>query len=288
MINRVSTFFLFLCLLHAALAPGHTGTIPVPLQPPPPDYSLAGDEELLYEVSWWIVKLGTVRIRVLDAGGDSAGTDRDSAGAGSVVRADVDTYEELPFTSLHAVSETAMDDECYSVSSLSISQDGDAWRTTRYSSPRGGGRLFVERGTTPDRDSRDFLIGKVDTLAIPSRIQDGLSIFFFARANLMAPGEISVPTVVEGTAGRTVFHFPGERTSEEIDAVDYPIDVIGFEGVAEFSGIYGLTGDFEGWFSNDDARVPIRAVMGVMLGSVKIELIGWHRDGWDPPRHPED
>jgi hypothetical protein len=53
----------------------------------------------------------------------------------------------------------------------------------------------------------------------------------------------------------------------------------------EFSGIYGLTGPFEGWFSNDDARVPIRANMEVMLGSVKVELIGWNRGGWNPPRH---
>jgi hypothetical protein len=70
----------------------------------------------------------------------------------------------------------------------------------------------------------------------------------------------------------------------EIDAVDYPIDVVGFEGNAEFVGIFGLTGGFDGWFSNDEARVPIVAHMKVILGSVTLELMSWKRPGWTPPR----
>jgi hypothetical protein len=279
--KRASVFLLLLSLLPAGLAPGHIGPPSRPAPFPPPDYAVTGGEELLYEVSWWIVKLGTIRMRVMDAG-------EDSTGARPVVHADVDTYEHLPFASLHAVSETMMDEACYSVSSVNISQNGDAWNTIRYNYDSAQGRLFVERGTTPDRDSRQFSVKTVDTVNIDGRFQDGLSIFYFARANLLARAGMSVPTVVEGAEGRTVLHFPGERTSEEIDAVDYPIDVIAFRGVAEFSGIYGLSGDFEGWFSNDDARVPIKASMQVMLGSIDVELIGWHRDGWTPPRRPED
>jgi hypothetical protein len=45
-----------------------------------------------------------------------------------------------------------------------------------------------------------------------------------------------------------------------------------------------LTGDFEGWFSNDEARVPILAKMKVILGSITIELMRWKRAGWTPPR----
>jgi hypothetical protein len=66
--------------------------------------------------------------------------------------------------------------------------------------------------------------------------------------------------------------------------VEYPVDVVKFEGVAEFKGIFGLTGEFTGWFSNDDARVPIKANMEVIIGSVTIELMQWKRAGWLPPR----
>jgi hypothetical protein len=59
---------------------------------------------------------------------------------------------------------------------------------------------------------------------------------------------------------------------------------VGFDGRADFVGIFGLTGGFEGWFSNDEARVPIMAKMKVLIGSVTIELMRWNRPGWTPPR----
>ena len=55
-------------------------------------------------------------------------------------------------------------------------------------------------------------------------------------------------------------------------------------GTADFTGIYGMSGDFEGWFSNDEARIPILAKMKVIIGSVTIELTRWTRTGWSPPR----
>ncbi|MEE8115035.1 MAG: DUF3108 domain-containing protein, partial [Nitrososphaerales archaeon] len=78
-----------------------------------------------------------------------------------------------------------------------------------------------------------------------------------------------------------------KRSTVETDFVDYPVDVIGFEGRAEFVGIFGMTGDFEGWFSTDEARVPILAKMKVIIGSVTLELMQWKRLGWKPPRGHE-
>jgi hypothetical protein len=70
----------------------------------------------------------------------------------------------------------------------------------------------------------------------------------------------------------------------EVDAIDYPVDVVHFDGHLDFVGIFGLTGGFEGWFSNDEARVPIMAKMKVLIGSVTVELMKWNRQGWTPPR----
>ena len=47
--------------------------------------------------------------------------------------------------------------------------------------------------------------------------------------------------------------------------------------------IFGLTGVFEGWFSDDAASVPISAKMHVLIGSVRIELLRWKRSNWTPP-----
>jgi hypothetical protein len=100
----------------------------------------------------------------------------------------------------------------------------------------------------------------------------------------MTPQKLNIPTVVNEKKGNTFINFTGERTDETIDAVDYPIDLIHFEGQAGFVGVAGLTGGFEGWFSNDAARVPVIAKMKVLLGNVRIELMKWKRAGWDPPR----
>jgi len=48
-------------------------------------------------------------------------------------------------------------------------------------------------------------------------------------------------------------------------------------------GNYGLSGKFEGWFSDDDAHIPIKAKMNVYVGSVVIELVKWKRGSWNPP-----
>jgi len=51
--------------------------------------------------------------------------------------------------------------------------------------------------------------------------------------------------------------------------------------------VFGLTGGFSGQFSNDNARIPIIARMNVILGSIKVELKSWKREGWRPPKFVE-
>ena len=128
---------------------------------------------------------------------------------------------------------------------------------------------------------------KHDTVRVDTLYQDGLSLFYFARAKLHSRGTLSIPTVVSEAKGITTIDFREERVHEEIDAVKYPIDLIHFEGEAGFVGIFGLTGGFEGWFSNDAACVPVLAKMKVLIGSVRIELVRWKRRSWEPPRFPE-
>ena len=125
-----------------------------------------------------------------------------------------------------------------------------------------------------------------DTLKINAFYQDGMSLFYFARSEALKKQKMTVPTIVNEKLGTTDFDFVAERREIEIDAVDYPVDVVYFRGEAGFVGIFGLTGEFEGWFSNDDARVPVLAKMKVLIGSVRIELMQWKRDGWSPPRSP--
>ena len=76
-------------------------------------------EELVYEVSWYFVKLGTIRTKILKANSDSNMMIRYSA------MAYVDSYEGLPFADLHSVSYTGVDDFLYSRATRTLEKRGD-------------------------------------------------------------------------------------------------------------------------------------------------------------------
>jgi hypothetical protein len=95
---------------------------------------------------------------------------------------------------------------------------------------------------------------------------------------------MNVPTFVNEKKVNTYINFMGKVGSTEIDAVKYPIRTVELGGTVDFVGIFGLTGGYQGWFSDDEAAIPIVARMKVILGSVYIELKKWNRPGWTPPR----
>jgi len=211
-----------------------------------------------------------VRVRTF---GKSSGPD----GVTVEARADINSYPKVPFVDLHAVFESRIDTAVFSRWFYGKVKEDDRWDFSRYSFDYPRGKLKMEIGRF------DTVISSRETLSVSGPMQDGLSLFFFARDQLMSRKQVNVAAIVKEQKVNTVINFIGERTSVEIDAVDFPVDVLRFEGNAQFTGIFGLTGDFEGWFSNDDARVPILAKMKVILGSITIELMQWKRTGWAPP-----
>lgn len=113
---------------------------------------------------------------------------------------------------------------------------------------------------------------------------DGLSILYFARQFVKSNKKFKVPTIIKSDIEYTYLNFTTKKENIEIDAVNYPVRTIYFNGKADWKGIYGLSGEFEGWFSDDDASIPIVAKMNVYLGSIRIELISWTRKNWQPPK----
>jgi hypothetical protein len=121
------------------------------------------------------------------------------------------------------------------------------------------------------------------TISISNNCQDGLSLFYYAREHAWEKKQTKNPTFVDTNEVTTKINFGIEHLEEDIDAVHYPVDVMKLDGHADFVGVFGLTGGFEGVFSNDVAGIPITARMKVILGSIKVELKNWKRDNWIPP-----
>ena len=121
-----------------------------------------------------------------------------------------------------------------------------------------------------------------DTITITGSCQDGLSLFFYAREHARQKMQAKISTFIDTNEVMTNMNLGVEQLKEEIDAVDYPVDVIKLDGRADFVGVFGLTGAFEGLFSNDVAGVPITARLKVIIGSIRVELSKWKRNDWMP------
>ncbi len=233
-------------------------------------------EELTYNVSYASVDIGRVRIKLVDAFTKNSRTFYRASAL-------IDSYENVPFVDLHAVYASIMDQTVYSTRFEARTKEDKRWKQWIYTFDYPRKMMYIEEKMwkSENIESRDTLL--LDTLS-----QDGLSLFFLARTRVLTPQKLSIPTMVREKKGKTFIDFTAERTKEQIEAVDYPIDLVHFEGEAKFVGIFGLTGGFEGWFSNDAARVPVLAKMKVLIGNVRIELMEWKRAGWRPPRSTEE
>lgn len=257
---------MFLCLI-----PGLTSA---QADQDPPSLVLVEGEELVYNVRYAFIDLGQIRIRTLARVGGATPP-------AYAARALIDSYKGVPFVDLHAVFESTIDSTVYSRGFMGRIKQDDTWNFARYSFDYDRGRVLMDVG------QRDTVVSKRETLAVQGPTQDGLSLFFFARDRLFAGRGMNIPAIVTEKNVNAYIRFGKQRESVEVESVDYPVDAIRFEGTAEFVGIFGLTGDFTGWFSNDEARVPIAAKMKVIIGSVSIELMSWKRPGWNPPRARE-
>lgn len=243
--------------------------LPALAQPMPTSYQVG--EELTYNVRFSFIDLGQITIstvREVSAGGYR----------GYFTSARIASYKSIPFVSANAVFESVVDSGSFSRTFLGKSREGDDWAFSRYTFLYDRGIGVLELG------AHDSVITKRDTIALTSKVQDGLSLFFYARERLFDGKPSTVPTIIREKKAQTTIDFRTERESVEIDIVDYPVDTQHFLGSADFVGFYGLTGSFEGWFSNDAARVPIMAKMQVFIGNVTIELMEYKRAGWVPPR----
>ncbi len=121
------------------------------------------------------------------------------------------------------------------------------------------------------------------TMPVQSVFQDGLSIFYFARFNFFSSKSVDVPVLINQDSSSIHINFNTSKTDVDISEADYDVSSVYLEGMTNYQFVFGLTGDFAGWFTSDEARVPVKAKLKVKIGNVTLELKGWKRKGWNPP-----
>jgi hypothetical protein len=232
-------------------------------------------EELDYVVKYSVMRLGEIKLRITDKKNINGKTSYSAI-------ADIDSYPSIPFVNLHQVYETTMTPDYYSKYFKGIIKHSDYTSYSEYHFNYSDSLVSIKEGKINDNSS-----SYDTTIGIDKKYQDGLSIFYYARMNSGQDKEVSIPTFIDKKKVSTDITFEDKSEDVSIDAVDYDVDCVHLEGEAHFISIFGLTGDFEGWFSNDEAAIPIKARMKVLLGNITLELKSWKRTGWNPPRYKD-
>jgi hypothetical protein len=253
-------------LLGAAFVAAYPPEIPGLL---PTGRIVSGGEELTYEVSWSFITLGTVRLVTRD---DYSAT------------AYIDSDEGTPVVDLHAVFTTRMDSLFRSVTSRSVQLTDEGWKGLDYRYDHDRGKVFIDKVLVNDPHGEPVSRTPSDTLELPGPdFVDGLSIAMYPRRYVHTKRRIDVPTILYGKLGVTTFDFRGDEVEETLDAVSHLVRMQEVAGATTVVGVFGMTGDFTGWFSDDSSAVPLRGKLKVLIGNVDLQLVRWKKPGWNPP-----
>jgi len=227
-------------------------------------------EDLTYVVKYAFFNLGEIRFNVVEK------TEFKNTCVYKTV-AYIDSYPDLPFVQIHQVYESYIDSSSLFPLKFFAQIFGEDTVFIKYDFI-GDSLVQIQKET---RDGTKILLDSAASIHQP--VQDGLSILYYTRSIIGKEQTIKIPCFVNAREEITTINFNEEAEPVSVEAVDYEIDCVYLDGYTDFVSVYGMTGNFEGWFSNDQYSVPIRAKLNVIIGSVDLELIKWNSTLWNPP-----
>jgi hypothetical protein len=227
-------------------------------------FSWKPGEELIYSVKWTFIKLGEIKLTIVS---------EDTLNGRKVYHCQIsiDSRPGLPFVNVHDMYESYIDAaEIYSHRFLSYESKGNYVLFTRYNFDYDKNEVNI-RIEKRWEDATEIILDS--TGVIPEKVEDSLSMLFFARALSQEKKEMYLPVFVYNKFEYTQLRFSGRMEELKVKGQKYK----GFylEGRLKFVGIAGVKEDFKGWFSSDPQHIPLKASMKAFIGSVKLELIKW-------------
>ena len=238
------------------------------------DNKLHLGDEFTYIIKYAFLNLGELRTKVYA---------KDTVDEKIIYKsiAYIDSYEGLPFVDLHQIYESWFDSTLHPVYFQAFTFNERDTSYTKYFFKEDN-LVHILKGKLHEQKA------SLDTVVkLSGSYQDGLSLLYFARFNLQRNGSVVVPCFINGDTASTRINYYFDQQNISIDAVGYEIDCFRIDGETGFTGIFGLTGYYEGWFTNDEYQVPVTAELEVIIGHISIELMEWKRDKWQPPEYKD-
>ena len=263
----------FILFLQPAVVPGLYGQ-DIQLADSSKDYKslIRIGENLTYIVKYAFLNIGEINIIV---------EKKDTLKGRNIYKskAYIDSYEGLPFVNMHQVYQSWFDSTLFPVYFEGEMYKDEDTTFTKYYFINDSLVHVVKGNLNPSKTFLDTVIN------LHMRFQDGFSLLYFARFNFRQKDTTLVGCFINEDTAETKIEYYRQSEPVSIDAVDYDIDCLKLTGETNFTGIFGLTGHFEGWFSNDAYLVPILARLNVIIGSISVELIDWKDKKWMPPEY---
>jgi hypothetical protein len=217
-------------------------------------------EELIYKVKWGFLRLGTLKIQVLDP----LRIDDQKI---FHIRLYLDSNPMLFFVNMHNVYDTFIDEHLRPHMHLSQEKiDNIDYRSIHhmnYTDSTVHAQLINLQDSTQNWS---------DTVKFPQPLYDGISMTYYARATTENVRRDTLLSYFGDKQGNVLINFRGKQQSP-LNRWAKDHDHLYFvDGNIMLVGIAGLTGPFMGWFSTNPQRIPVKAQLKVFLGNVHVEL----------------
>jgi hypothetical protein len=229
-------------------------------------------EELVYKVYYGFIKLGEVKFKI---------SSYDANSKKYTTTAELKNYEALPLVKINYFFESTMiniKDSVYSYRFYSSEFKEKDINHIDYTFDYDKGIIIAKSDKNFQGEERKEI--KIDA---NKRFQDGLSLFYNARIHSLVNKNYIVPVYINAQESTVNYSFNMNKDVVSSDLKSYDMSAIKILGTAHFKGVFGLTGEFVGWLSDDDARVPLKAKFNVSIGSVTLELTSYKKKNWSPP-----
>lgn len=232
------------------------------------------EEELKYELTYGFIKLGYIKFILSNSRKDGKKTIYNS-------KLEIKSYPEVPFIKVNQIIESEMEyseDELYSRKYYSSSFKDKSISRTEYNFNYK--KEFIKINTETDGNIEKDRKLEIDD---NTKYRDKLSWLYEARINSYSNKNFNIPVFANDSESSVRYSFNANKTVVNTEKFDYDISVIKLEGISDFTGIFGFTGEFLILLSDDEYRVPVKAYFSSSLGNVVCELISYNKKLWKPP-----
>jgi hypothetical protein len=118
----------------------------------------------------------------------------------------------------------------------------------------------------------------LDTLDLEQPSDGGPAVMYFARLFAGTDQKKTYPIFIDNEQSDIRLNFSSEKVSYSSPAFpDEDIKAYILDGYAGFDGPFGFSGDFAGFFKDDELRIPLEARVSIWVGSVRVRLTEYQR-----------